>query len=357
MLETINQIVRSAARFQSGTIEPRELSFDEIFAILDLVPTPILVALDPLCNDIRSNTAGRALFVSNPSQNLSQSAPEAERPDFLVYSDEEIVPFHKLPMQQSALTAQPVYGSECELRFNSGLVKYISGNALPLFDSDGVVRGSIGVFLDVTDRKRLEQQNKLMAAEIKHRAKNSLMVVDAVAAQTIKPLLPKTDYEKFQGRLQSLGRALDISLPDQASAEIAAVVETSLARQLGDDSSRVMRSGPDLVLPPESVIALSMSLHELITNACKYGALSVLEGYVTVTWERASEDSADVKVTWVERGGPPVTPPSRRGFGSKLLGLLGSTPRQRVITSYDPDGFVCHLFASLVDTSPARRSA
>ena len=323
MLKTINRLLDevigapgSAPDVDFKTL--RHLRAEELFCLLDLLPTPILLATDPSGTVIRSNSAGHALFKSHRDQNLSQSAPEDEQ----VWSAGKVVPFEKLPLQHAVLTGNCVRGSECELRFADGEVRHIAGNVDPLFAVDGSIRGSIGVFLDITRLRMLEQENRLLSREIAHRARNYVSLVQTLARQSLKSKLSRDDYDSFEARLVALGRSVTISLPGSEDAPtVELVVKASIEPLLGTASSRVEIQGPRVQLLPEDVTTLSMSVHELTTNACKYGALSNSQGRVSVSWVQPQGKDI-VIIDWIERGGPPVVEPTRQGFGTKLLSLL-----------------------------------
>ena len=228
------------------------------------------------------------------------------------------MPFEKLPLQHAVLTGNCVRGSECELRFADGEVRHIAGNVDPLFAVDGSIRGSIGVFLDITRLRMLEQENRLLSREIAHRARNYVSLVQTLARQSLKSKLSRDDYDSFEARLVALGRSVTISLPGSEDAPtVELVVKASIEPLLGTASSRVEIQGPRVQLLPEDVTTLSMSVHELTTNACKYGALSNSQGRVSVSWVQPQGKDI-VIIDWIERGGPPVVEPTRQGFGTKL---------------------------------------
>lgn len=324
-----------------------QITIETIFRALDLVPTPILVGMDPEAKDIRSNVAGRELY-GGGNRNLSLSADESSRPDFVVYSDGRLVPPDDLPMQRAALTGRPVESSECELRFEDGTIKFIRGRAVPVVGRDGRVRGSIGVFLDVTEARETEKRHFLMAEEVKHRAKNALAVVNAVARLTLKPKLGPSTYREFEERLQVIGRSVDVFTAEERKAQtVAQFIADTIGHQLGSDMSRINMAGPELFIPLRSMTSLGMVIHELTTNACKYGALSVSTGQVLITWEKL--EGVDVlAMDWIERGGPPVVPPTKKGFGSRLLSeVLGSPAGRSTKIRFGVEGVECRMHAAL----------
>ncbi len=302
--------------------------------------------MNPESSDIRSNAAGKMLFGEN-NRNLSQSAVEAERPDFRVFSGDREVPSGHLPMQMAGRTGRPMEASECELRFDDGAIKFIRGRAVPVFAKDGTIRGTIGVFLDVTEIRQREQQHLLELDEVKHRANNTLALVMSVANLTLKPKLEAGVWEEFASRLKIVSRTMDVVQHDGSARTIQDVIQAALERQSGRITRQVLLNGPHVVLPTAAHTALGMAIHELSTNACKYGALSTPTGVVALKWSTFHEGQI-AELTWIERGGPPVRPPARKGFGTKLLTQVLGAPLGRTSQLvYAPSGVECRLYVDL----------
>ncbi|HDZ38682.1 MAG TPA: sensor histidine kinase [Marinobacter sp.] len=192
------------------------------------------------------------------------------------------------------------------------------------------------VLRDITTRKRAEQRLRLAMDEMKHRVKNTLAVVSGIARQT----LPTSFRDAFIGRLHALSRAQDVLTDDdQKKADLIELLEATAAKAGGPDRFRI--TGHSATLPPEQGQSLSMALHELATNALKYGALSHPDGYVQVECEM-NDDM--LRLVWHERDGPPVLPPTHRGFGTKMISdLLQVDLQARVDVDYRPDGLRCEI--------------
>jgi PAS domain S-box-containing protein len=191
---------------------------------------------------------------------------------------------------------------------------------------------------DITHRKRWEEQQTLLTKELAHRIKNSMAVIQSIARQTLRDA-PRTFAEAFMGRIQALAAANDILLK---TGWLSADLNDLARQQLAVVQGRVRLAGPDITLPPILATSLGLVLHELLTNAVKYGALSAPHGHVDLSWEiEGSESQARVLLNWKERGGPPVTPPDREGFGSTLIerSLPGATVERR----FEPEGLVCTI--------------
>jgi PAS domain S-box-containing protein len=199
-------------------------------------------------------------------------------------------------------------------------------------------------------RIRAEEQQRLLNRELSHRLKNNLAMVQAIVAQTMRkaPDLA-TAQASLNARLMSLGRAHDLLLSgDAGSADVKSLIEGVLTLH-DDGQGRIGTSGPVLDINPSASLSLSLILHELATNAAKYGSLSVPEGHVEVRWTLEEHGGEDVfSFTWEEHGGPAVMPPKTRGFGSRLIerGLAGSIGG-KVQLDYRPEGVICRLSAPM----------
>ncbi|HEV7691093.1 MAG TPA: HWE histidine kinase domain-containing protein [Hyphomonadaceae bacterium] len=217
------------------------------------------------------------------------------------------------------------------------------------YGADGSAIRALGVSLDITPRKRAEERQKVMIAELNHRVKNMLASVQSIALQTSMSLPHTKDFViAFDGRVRALVGAHDLLTANSwQGASLADAVERTLApySTASGDGRRIEVSGPAIRLAPETAVTLHMAFHELATNAAKYGALSAPAGRVSVAWtiDRAV-DPAVIEIIWTEKDGPPVTPPTRRGFGSNLLQTgLARELGGDVTLSYDPAGVVCRM--------------
>ena len=207
--------------------------------------------------------------------------------------------------------------------------------------------GMAVVFRDVTDRKRVEEDRELLINELNHRVKNTLATVQSVARQTLTGRgVPAAVQRGFEARLQALGNVHTL-LTEQnwEGAGLRELVEMSLGPHGAAERRHFSIEGPDFRLRPKSAVALSMAMHELGTNAAKYGALSAAAGRVDVAWR---VDGTQFHFGWRESGGPPVKPPTRRGFGSRLIERgLAAELRGKVKIEYRPEGVVCSIEAPL----------
>jgi PAS domain S-box-containing protein len=215
-------------------------------------------------------------------------------------------------------------GAEAQICLPALCERHFLLSAGPLSDKSGRCIGGILTLTEITDRKRTEAQQTMLVAELNHRVKNILAIVQSVAWQTLSANQSPADFKQaFDGRLRALSLAHDILTQGRwGHVEFEQLVERSLAPYYGAvGGPHVEWSGARLLLPPNMVVPLSMVLHELSTNAAKYGAFSMESGRVRIAWRT---DGGKVSCTWVETGGPPVNSEIRAGFGSKLISRVVS---------------------------------
>lgn len=216
---------------------------------------------------------------------------------------------------------------------------------------DGGVRRLAGVSLDITERKRAEERQKLLVNELNHRVKNSLATVQSIAAQTLRSVAaPEFFRDAFETRLIALSQTHDLLTRESwAGASLREVFDVELHAMAGEDRVGFDYEA-DVRLNPKAAVALGMGIHELTTNAVKYGALSVPDGRVAVTW---SVEDGVLRLTWTESGGPPVKPPARRGFGARLLERgLAAELSGGVELTYDAPGLICEMALPLRALEP-----
>lgn len=223
--------------------------------------------------------------------------------------------------------------------------------ARTLVDQDSVSRKMLVTFVDATERLQGEALNRLLFGELKHRIKNLFATVRALARQaTTEGRTAEQFRDDFLGRFSNLVRSFDVAFEVSGSLGFRGLVETTLSPFAG--SYAIALNGQDDVDPgPTVLVSLSLVLHELATNAVKYGSLSVPGGSVLVDW-RYDPERKGLQLSWSERGGPPVTAPSRTGYGTKLVTALvthnlGGSMEQ----TYGTQGFASNIFIPLKDHS------
>jgi two-component sensor histidine kinase len=207
---------------------------------------------------------------------------------------------------------------------------------------DGEITGVFVQGMDRTEAVKTLKHQRLLLDELNHRVKNTLATVQSIAAQTMRaaPNLA-TARRDFEGRLVALSKAHNLlSQTAWDSTTMAALVCHELSHY---DGSRIATDGPEVVLNPKATIAVAMVLHELSTNATKYGALSGEEGQLDLSW-RVDEASGELQIDWIESGGPIVVAPTRTGFGSRMMSLVMRGELNGAFeTQYEPHGFACAL--------------
>ncbi|MGZ3275846.1 MAG: sensor histidine kinase [Caulobacteraceae bacterium] len=251
-----------------------------------------------------------------------------------------------------AVRTKGVFQLEHRVRQADGGAGWTSSRAIPLLDDQGEIIEWFGAASDITARRKAEQHLRLVVNELNHRVKNNLAMTQAVAAQTFRSAETVTQAQaSLSSRISALAQANDL-LTGERGTEVSmrGALEQATRPHYPSPERRVIE-GPDLSLSPKTALSLSLAMHELSTNALKYGAWSQTDGVVEINWSIYRPDGggpARLKLAWIERGGPRVEPPSRRGFGSRLIerGLaaeMGGVVQMR----FEPEGLVCVIDAPL----------
>jgi len=228
--------------------------------------------------------------------------------------------------------------------------RYVDCVFQPIVEPDGAVIGIYAQGYDVTDQVKADEQQELLVNELNHRVKNTLSIIQGLAFQSFGKLANDGPYKGFKRRLDALAAAH--SLLTDAKWERASLLQTvrmALQAATGADAERCTVEGDDAELSPQAAVSLSMIIHELSTNAIKYGALSQPGGQVAVQLGISSEDEGRLMtLVWRERNGPPVELPKRRGFGTRLIGRgLANHPKARAELDFAAEGLVCTIVAGV----------
>ncbi|MBV9044502.1 MAG: PAS domain-containing protein, partial [Alphaproteobacteria bacterium] len=228
--------------------------------------------------------------------------------------------------------------------------------AAATFAADGQLSQIGGVTLDITDRKRTEQRQNLLAREVDHRARNALAVVQSIVRLT-KGESVEAYTRAVEGRVRALAHVHDLlSQARWEGADLARLIGEELAPYAGTDGGRIAIGGTSLILEPNRAQTISLALHELATNAAKYGALSNAEGKVSVGW---AVENGVLTIRWREAGGPPVQPPARSGFGSKIIqASVAAQTGGAARFNWQRDGLDCELIIPLLPSAamPSRKN-
>jgi PAS domain S-box-containing protein len=251
----------------------------------------------------------------------------------------------------AALRGTAPYEMEFRIVDPAGKVHWLAGKGEVIRDDAGRPLRMIGVNYDITARKGNEQRLRLMLGELNHRVKNMLATVQSLAVQSFRNVEgSKGAVDDFQGRLMALAKTHDVLAQESwAGAPLADLVENATRLYRSSGPARFDIVGPEVWLSPRMALAMSMCLHELCTNAVKYGALSNDTGRVAVNWAvGVDKDGMQLRLDWKEEGGPPVVTPSRRGFGLKLIERgLAHELRGKAAVSFEPVGLRCTVVARL----------
>ena len=246
---------------------------------------------------------------------------------------------------------------ECEGTNGTGQPVLVSVTVSPVRDGSGTLAGVSVVVCDISARKAAERKATLLLGELDHRVKNILAIVSAVITQTLNTTLsPAAFAEEIGGRIQSIAKAHSLlTQSGQGEVSLRSILDTELAPyDRGDGNVGV--TGQDIALTPKAGLALAMAVHELASNAAKYGALNTTAGKLTVASDvvpgRAGPEGAPAQLTlvWTERGGPAVSPPTKRGFGTTLIErALTHEIDAEVRRSFETAGLVCTIVIPLTD--------
>jgi two-component system CheB/CheR fusion protein len=232
--------------------------------------------------------------------------------------------------------------SEYRVRHVSGEYRWTSVRAVPLWDDDGRVRGWVGMNCDITERKQTEEQIVILAREAEHRAKNVLSTVQATIELTRADT--SDDFKRaIKGRIQALANAHGLFVQSSwTGAKLRDLVAQELSPYCQKGETRARIVGANVMLDPNTAQTIAMCVHELATNAAKYGALSLPEGHVRIEWSRAADGRLVLR--WTETNGPPVVPPTRHGFGMRVIdGMIRSHLNGEMRFDWRPEGLTCEI--------------
>jgi PAS domain S-box-containing protein len=235
----------------------------------------------------------------------------------------------------------PILGKDGEYR-------WFLSRAVPIRNEQGRIVRWFGTNTDITERRQAEEQRTLLINELNHRVKNTLATVQAIAAQTLRGAEADPSLrERLEARLLALSNAHNILTEESwEGAEIRQIVTRALEPHA--DPERLRIEGPALRISPKAAVAIAMGIHELATNAVKYGAFSNETGCVELNWRITAGEQPELELYWRESGGPTVVEPVRRGFGSRLIERnLAHDLDGSARIDYAPDGVVCHISCPL----------
>lgn len=311
-------------------------------SVLEQMPVGVILANVP---------GGEVIFLNQAAERIlgDRILPQSAG-DYTVYGglheDGSALAAEEYPLARTVSTGEAQVDFPMRYRRPDGEIVYLEISSSLLQRSGAEPRLAICIFTDVTARIRADRHQRLLIDELSHRAKNLLAIIQSVAQQSFKGDRSRAEMvAAFEGRLGALAAAHGILTRQKwESAPLRQIVSDTITAVKADDD-RLRLNGPDMMVSPKTGVSLAMAVHELTTNALKYGSLSNDSGTVDVAW---SAENGRLHLRWAERGGPPVSAPTRRGFGSRMIerGLaaeLGGTVR----IDFQPEGIVCTVDAPL----------
>jgi PAS domain S-box-containing protein len=255
--------------------------------------------------------------------------------------DGSLLPHYQCPMADVLRTGVSVREQEVHIERPDGLRGIALVDIEAVRDDDGNIVGAVNCFQDITERKRTETQIVNLAHEAEHRTKNILSTVQA----TVR--LSRSDTsddlkQLIEGRINALAKVHGLFVESRwAGAELHSLVAQELLPYCDKTEGRVRTDGPPVMLEPNTAQTIAISLHELATNAAKYGSLSAADGCVEIAWSRTADRRLSLR--WIEAGGPTVTPPTRRGFGTNVLENIIGQLRGEVRFDWRHEGLSCEI--------------
>jgi PAS domain S-box-containing protein len=228
-----------------------------------------------------------------------------------------------------------------------GSLRWWDTTVSPIFDDDRQVTRVLATSRDVTGEMRSESQRQLLVNELNHRVKNTLATVQSIASQSLRNAgVDLTVRGAFEGRLMAIAATHNVLTDENwSAASLRQIIDGSVTPYCSDPAQLTI-TGQDLMISPKPAVIMALAFHELAINALKYGALSVATGHVDIRWSVEEGDRLDLE--WVERGGPTVRRPRRRGFGSRIVELaLPGELDGRVDLDYRAEGVRCRIRSPL----------
>jgi PAS domain S-box-containing protein len=274
-----------------------------------------------------TDAEGRITYFNQAAVDLSGREPELGTDQWCVTwrlyrLDGTPLPHDECPMAVALKENRPIREVEAIAERPDGTRVPFLPYPTPLRDAAGNVIGAVNMLVDISERKQAEARQKLLVDELNHRVKNTLATVQSLASQTARGAQSTEDYHKgLEGRLIALSQVHDqLSQRNWENADLREIAEASLSPYDPALADAVTISGDSISLGPQSALTFAMILHELATNAAKYGALSQPAGRLEVAWTVERNGAGPkLRFRWRESGGPAVAPPERRGFGSLLV--------------------------------------
>jgi two-component sensor histidine kinase len=251
------------------------------------------------------------------------------------------LPHDQCPVAEVLRHGRPMRDQEVMIERPDGSRITALANIVALRDGSGTITGAVNCFLDITERKEAEEKTRLYAREVNHRANNLLTLLNAMIRQTRAESVPDL-VTMMEGRIHALARVQTrLARNHWTSTDLLTLVKEELAPFMERDGERIRLTGPPVPLAAHDAQALAIVIHELATNAAKYGALSEPGGRVAIDWTLAADQQ--LALSWLETGGPAVSPPDRQGFGTRAIPLLADQLDGKVDVEWRREGLACVL--------------
>jgi PAS domain S-box-containing protein len=264
----------------------------------------------------------------------------------------ELIPPDRLAEEDHILAAirhgEQIKQLDTIRKCKDGRLIHVSLTISPIRNQDNVIVGISKIARDITEDKLAQETQSLLLRELNHRSKNLLAVADAIVRQTARNTPPRDFVERISRRLHALSINQDLMIEHNwRGADISQIIQWQLASAVDSYADRVELEGYPCLVSPRVAQALGLAIYELATNALKFGALSSREGRVRVRWG-VSVDNGErqFRLTWHEHGGPPATPPKKKGFGSAIIeSMIARSVLGTATVTYAPGGLIWELTA------------
>lgn len=313
-------------------------------AVVDQLPVGVVIAEAPsgrliLSNEQLARTCRQALLPLRDAEG-DPVAPVHLAQGGLLAPD-------AWPLERALRHGEAVHGQEVRIVRGDGSPGTLSVSAAPVRDEEGRTRAAVAVFADITERTQADQQRELLLRELSHRVKNMLALIQAIARQTQEGAVTTEEFvTQFSGRLGALAATHEIlTATGWRGASLKDLCQRTLLPHAPGDPGRLQLEVADTPLKPAAAQNLALALHELATNAAKYGALSTPNGRIRLRGAIVPNAAGDrLELSWQETGGPPARPPMRQGFGTKLLvRVIAVQHRGSVNLDWQRSGLRCRI--------------
>ncbi len=311
-----HNVVPIADALKAQTLRERERRFRDL---LDALPAAVYT----------TDAAGQITYYNDAAAELWGHRPPLGSSEWcgswkLYWPDGTPLLHEDCPMAIALKENRSVRGMEAACERPDGTRVPFIAFPTPLHDGNGKLVGAVNTLVDITERKCWEEQQALLVRELHHRVKNTLATVQAIMGSTARSSDTIEDFKgALIGRIGSLAKTHRLLADETDAVSFGDLLHNELDAFDDGSEGRIVLKGPEVPLSSQLAVSLGMAVHELTTNAAKYGALSVYGGRVDVTWKLTVEATRRVlAIAWREKGGPPVSPPKRHGFGWQLLELV-----------------------------------